>query len=188
MIAVEQPVLRGARVQLTPLQLENIHKHLEWNNDAELNYLDSEVPHEKEPFGSFKRRFERMVYDPSPDSMDFEIHAEDGRLIGVAYVADLSRHHRHGSIGVTIGERDCWGRGYGRDSLDALLAFCFDELRLHRLSAETFEYNAAWKNLVREAGFRKEGEARDYLFRDGRFWSKETYALLEEEYRARRGG
>lgn len=185
MIAVEAPLLQGARVHLTALHLDNIHKHLEWNNDAELNYLDSELPHQVETFGAFKRRFEQMVYAPSPDSLDLEIYAEDDRLIGVAYLANLSDHHRHGSIGVTIGDRAYWGKGYGRESLDVILAYCFGELGLHRISAETFEYNAAWKRLVEETGFRKEGEARDYLFRDGRYWSKELYALLEGEYRAR---
>ena len=185
MIVSEPPILNGARVRLTPLQYQNIHRHYEWNNDAELNYFDSEVPHHKETFGAFKRRFEQMVYKPSPDGRDFEIYAEDGVLIGVAYLANLSGHHRHALIGVTIGDRAYWGRGYGREALETMLALCFDELAMHRVSAETFEYNKAWKKLVEEVGFHKEGEARDYLFRGGRFWTKETYALLEEEYRAR---
>ena len=185
MTVSESSILNGARVRLTPLQYQNIHQHYEWNNDAELNYFDSEVPHHKETFGAFKHRFEQMVYKPSPDGLDFEIYAEDGALIGVVYLANLSEHHRHGLIGVTIGDRAYWGKGYGRESLETMLAFCFGELGLHRVSAETFEYNKAWKKLVEEVGFHKEGEARDYLFRGGRFWTKETYALLEAEYSAR---
>jgi len=38
---------------------------------------------------------------------------------------------------------------------------------------------------VQEAGFQREGAAREYLYRDGEYWDKENYALLEHEYRAR---
>lgn len=177
--------LQGDRVRFTPLQFENIYKHFRWNNDPELNRLDSEVPYEEETFGAFKKRFEQMCFHPVPTNRDFEVHAEDETLIGVAYVAGISPHNQHGLVGVTIGDRSYWGRGYGRESLELLLRYCFDELELHRVSAETFEYNGAWRNLVEEVGFRKEGTARDYLYRDGTYWDKENYALLEREYRAR---
>jgi len=177
--------LESDRVQFTPLQLDNIYKHFRWNNDPELNRLDSEVPYEEETFGEFKKRFEQMCFNPAPMNQDFEIHTEDGTLIGVAFVAGISEHNQHGLVGVTIGDRSYWGQGYGRESLELLLRYCFNELELHRVSAETFEYNEAWRRLVEETGFQKEGTAREYLYRDGEYWDKENYALLEREYRAR---
>ncbi len=182
-LTLEKPALCQARVALTPLHRENLYKHFQWNNDPELNHLDSEVPFCEETLSAFKRRFEQMIYHPAPDSRDFEICAEDGTVIGVAYVAGISSHNRHCTIGLTLGDRHYWGKGYGRASLRLLLSYCFDELGMHRVSAETFEYNTAWRKLVEWAGFKKEGTDRDYLCRDGRFWDKETYAVLEEEYR-----
>jgi RimJ/RimL family protein N-acetyltransferase len=180
-----QDILKGRRITLTPLGFDNIYKHFEWNNDPELNRLDSELPYERESFGEFKQRFEQMVYNPSPASQDFEIHVEDGTLIGVAYLANISLHNRHCIIGITIGDRGYWGKHYGREALEVLLDYCFNELGLHRVATETFEYNTSWKNLVEEAGFYKEGTEREYLFRDNRFWDKEVYALLESEYSSR---
>ena len=172
-------------VTLTPLHRENLYKHFEWNNDPELNRLDSESPYVKETLGEFKRRFEEMIYAPSPDTRDFEIHAEDGTVIGVAYIANISEHHRHCTIGITIGDREYWGKGYGRASLRQVIDFCFNELDMHRVHAYTFEYNDAWRRLVEWAGFQKEGTERDYLFRDGQYWNKDSYSMLEQEYRAR---
>lgn len=177
--------LKGKRVTLTPLSMENIHKHFDWNNDPELNRLDSELPFVREGFGDFKQRFEHLVYQPSPDTHDFEVHADDGALIGVAYVGSIGRHNRHCTVGITIGDRNYWGKRYGRDALEALLDYCFNELGLHRVATETFEYNISWKRLVIEAGFRKEGTEREYLFQDGRFYDKEVFSLLEDEYHAR---
>ena len=170
------------RVRYTALQMENIYTHFRWNNDPELNRLDSEIPYEEETFGEFKKRFEALCYNPSPNHFDFEIHAEEGELIGVAYVARISEHNRHGLIGITIGDRDYWGKGYGRESMRLTLKFCFQTLDLHRVSAETFEYNTAWRDLVEGMGFVQEGTAREYLYREGRFWDKMNYSLLESEY------
>jgi RimJ/RimL family protein N-acetyltransferase len=180
--------LEHGRVRFTPLQMDNIYTHFRWNNDPELNRLDSEVPYEEETFGEFKKRFEQMCYNPPATHRDFEIHAEDGTLIGVAYVSRISTYNRHGLLGITIGERDYWGRGYGRESLNLLLDYCFSVLELHRVSAETFEYNTAWRELVEGMGFVKEGTAREYLHRDGRFWDKDNYALLRREYAEQREG
>lgn len=185
MITAVKQTLQGKRVRFTPLQLDNIYTHFAWNNDPELNHLDSELPYAKESFGEFKRRFERLLYHPPFNSQDFEIYAEDGTLIGVAFIADISEHNRHCTISITIGDRDYWGKGYGRDALKVVLDYCFGELGMHRVDSQTFEYNMAWKRLVEWAGFNREGVQRDYLFRDGRYWDKEVYSLLLPEYRSR---
>ncbi|WP_103026301.1 GNAT family N-acetyltransferase [Salinibacter altiplanensis] len=181
--------LCGERVKFTPLRMEHIHTHFQWNNDPELNRLDSEVPYEEESFGAFKERFERMCEAPPPSNRTFEIHAdEEEMLIGVAYATHINPHSRHAKVGITIGDRDYWGRGYGRASFEILLSYCFGQMDLHRVRAETFEYHTAWRDLVEGMGFQREGTARDSLHRDGRYWDKGLYALLEPEYRARRTG
>jgi RimJ/RimL family protein N-acetyltransferase len=186
MIVTTDEILKGERVFFTRLQLDNIYQHFEWNNDRELNHLDSELPFVEESFGDFKKRFERLVYESHSAGIDFEIHANDGSLIGVAFVADVSEHNAHGTVGITIGDRDYWGKGYGRDALMVLLAHCFEDLGMHRVGAETFEFNEAWRRLVQWAGFEREGLVSDYVRRGERFWDKETYGLLEGAFRYRR--
>lgn len=171
------------KTRLKPLDVDNIYQHFEWNNDPELNRLDSELPYEEESFGDFKRRFEQMVYHPQQHSQHFELHTEDDTLIGIAYIAGLNEHNRHATIGLTIGAREYWGEGYGRDALHALLAHCFEKMDLHRVQTEIFQYNDAWKQLVESLGFELEGTLRDYLYRDGQYWDKSIYAMLEDEYR-----
>ncbi len=186
MIVTSDEILKGERVYFTRLQFENIYKHFEWNNDPELNHLDSELPYSEEPLGDFKKRFEQLVFDPNPNSIDFEIHADDGKLIGVAFISAISEHNSHATIGITIGDRDYWGKGYGRDALTVLLDHCFEDLSLHRVAAETFEFNDAWRRLVRWAGFEREGLYAEYVRRGDKYFDKEVYGLLEGAYRYRK--
>ncbi len=176
------PLTMG-RVRFMPLQMKNIHTHFRWNNDEELNRLDSEVPHREEAFGTFKQRFEELCNESSSAHRHFEIHdIEEEMLIGVAYGTRISESHRHALVGVTIGEKEYWGQGYGKDSLQLLLRYCFQEVELHRVATEIFEYNAAWRELVESLGFEKEGTARESLFRDGQYWDKDFYSMLDREY------
>ena len=171
------------RVRLTALQRSNIHTHFQWNNDPELNRLDSEVPFQKESFGAFKHRFEQLCDAPKRTHYAFEIYAADeDALIGVASIYGMRPASRNAYISLTIGKRAYWGRGYGRGAMRILLPLCFEEMGLHRVAAETFAFNDAWRRLVQGSGFAHEGTLRDYLHRDGQFWDKEVYGLLAAEY------
>ncbi|MEM8559528.1 MAG: GNAT family protein [Bacteroidota bacterium] len=179
-------VLGDDRVHLTPLRIENIYTHYRWNNDPELCRFDSEMPFEKEAFADFKRRFLQMALHPQPDACDFEIHrVADGALIGVAFIDRIDTFHRRCRIGLAIAEPSAQGLGYGRATLDVLLRCAFDELKMHRVVAEAFSFAHVWNGLLDSAGFESEGRLRDYLFREGTYHDKVTYALLEEEYSAR---
>ncbi|MEL6445295.1 MAG: GNAT family protein [Bacteroidota bacterium] len=179
-------VLGNDRVHLTPLRIENIYTHYRWNNDPELCYFDSEQPFEKESFAGFKRRFLQLALHPQADAHDFEIHrVADGALIGVAYIDRIDSFHRRCRISLAIAEQSAQGLGYGRATLDVLLRCAFDELKMHRVTAEAFSFAHVWKGLLDAVGFEAEGRLRDHLFRDGAFHDKETFALLEEEYQAR---
>jgi|GEM_PF-281381 len=184
MIATVRSELTGEMVLLSPLQLSNIYRHFEWNNDPELNRLDSELPLQEESLGEFKKRFEELIFYPSGHSQDFELHTKDGGLIGVAEITGISDHNHHCSVSLSICDRKFWGTGHGKDAMTVLLNYCFGELKMHRVDASAFAYDDAWKRLVEGMGFRREGVERDYIFRDNRYFDKEIYALLESEYQA----
>ena len=67
---VSTPRLSGRRISFDRLRIENIYIHFKWNNDPELNRLDSEAPYSPESFGAFKKRFERMARSEHPHNRD----------------------------------------------------------------------------------------------------------------------
>jgi len=177
-------IREGRRIRLARLALRHIRKHYAWNNDPVLNHFDSEAPFEPESYLSFARRFESILLGRG-NTLYFEVQLLDGTPIGVAHLSQLSATHHHASMGVTIGERELWGQGYGREALELILAHAFGELGIHRVSARSFAYNAAWKQLLTTSGFVVEGRQRDYLFRDGRYWDREAFSMLAAEYQMR---
>lgn len=79
------------------------------------------------------------------------------------------------------------GRGYGRDALEVLCAFAFDQLNLHKISLGTWAFNEHAQALYAKVGFVVEGRERDYLFRDGTYHDAVAMGLLRSEWGQRRG-
>lgn len=90
---------------------------------------------------------------------------------GVAQAADL---------GYWIGQPHA-RHGYMTESLRCVMAFAFDELRLHRLEAACLPNNEASKGLLRKLGFREEGYAVKYLRINGVWHDHLLFAILCEE-------
>ena len=77
-----------------------------------------------------------------------------GRVIGWAGAEELG-DGVWGETGVALGP-DFWRRGYGREILEALCAFCRDEMGAGRFVACAREHNTASNALIRACGFRFE--------------------------------
>lgn len=59
---------------------------------------------------------------------------EDGRLIGGCDIrAPTGPETRKGELGLMIGDKSVWGRGYGTDMVRTACRFGFDEMNLHRI-------------------------------------------------------
>lgn len=108
---------------------------------------------------------------------------EDAALIG-AIGLQIARSHQHGEIGYWIGVPS-WGHGYATEAAEAILAYGFGELGLHRIQGRHFTRNAASGRVLQKIGMRHEGVHRDALRRWDRFEDVVVYAALESEWRGR---
>ena len=85
-------------------------------------------------------------------------------------------------MGIGIGERDCWGKGYGTDAMRVVLRFAFVELNLHRVGLNVFEYNPRAIRSYEKAGFVEEGRLRGFLHRNNRRWDLIFMGILRDEW------
>lgn len=81
--------------------------------------------------------------------------------------------------------RPHWGNGYAFEALSRLLAYLFDELELHRVSAECDVENVASWKLLDRLGFRREAHLVENLFYKGTYVSEYNYAMLAREWMER---
>jgi RimJ/RimL family protein N-acetyltransferase len=86
------------------------------------------------------------------------------------------------SLALGIDER-YEGRGLAKEIALRLIAFGFEELKLHRIEADVALENFACIRVLEKMGMVREGAARDCIFAQGRWWTEAKYAMLANEHR-----
>ncbi|MDA0700131.1 MAG: GNAT family N-acetyltransferase [bacterium] len=150
-VEVHPPTLRRGRVTLRPLaELDTrawrrLHAHF---RDPEIAHLNGTLP-SRMPLWLLRRV---LRSDASrPDRRTFGIHDADGDYIGTVELYDL--RGSEATLGIIIGERTHWSRGFGSEAMRALLAYAFEELGLERVRLHTFGDNVRAQSAYRKVGF-----------------------------------
>jgi diamine N-acetyltransferase len=159
----EKPVLNisGAKVALGPLQKSMISSFARWENDFAVTLMsgDSLRPISRE---RIEERFERRLRDSNPWFIEFAIYERASmQVIGSADLRNIDKMHRTAEYGITIGEKSCWGKGYGTETTILMLDYAFTVLGLHSVLLSTFGYNERAVRAYTRAGFRVMGRQRE---------------------------
>ncbi len=93
----------------------------------------------------------------------------DDKPLGSVYVRDIDKQHHKAEYGIFIGEPLARGRGVGTAAAKLMLAYCFEELKLHRVYLRALSDNAAAIRSYEKAGFVREGYLKDDVCIDGNY-------------------
>jgi ribosomal-protein-alanine N-acetyltransferase len=162
-----------------------------FNNPEEDYFNGDDPPRESlEPLEVTQKLLDRILNrPPDADIIDYAIHKKDtDELIGCGMIAHIDHYNRRCDLGIGLGwNRDNWGKGYASETLQAIIAYCFNELNLNRIGAEIYEFNERSIRLFERNGFRREGIFRQYIFKDGVFKDSYSYSLVREDWERRAG-
>ena len=111
---------------------------------------------------------------------------DDGAPVGVFNLSEIVRGAFHSAYIGYYALSPHAGRGYMAEGLELTLQFAFRVLRLHRVEINIQPTNERSIALVRRAGLTREGFSRRYVKIAGRWRDHERWALLLEDWRARR--
>lgn len=174
-------MLIGERVRLRSIEREDLPTFVRWFNDPEVRqYL---MMYEPMSMAKEERWFEEML-DRKNDFL-FAIEAQIGEQwvhIGNVGLHRIDWKNRTAVFGIVLGEKAYWGQGFGTDATRTILRFAFEELNLHRVELEVFDFNPRAMRSYEKAGFRHEGTRRQALFRHGRYHDVHLMSILQSEY------
>jgi RimJ/RimL family protein N-acetyltransferase len=89
-------------------------------------------------------------------------------------------------VGIGIGERADWGKGYGTDAMRLALQYGFTELNLARMTLEVFANNPRAIRSYVKAGFKPEGVQREWLRRGAQRYDMISMGILRDDWLAAR--
>jgi RimJ/RimL family protein N-acetyltransferase len=174
-----QPVLRTTRLRLVQLGPEHLSHSMAALADPEGMRLTG--THGTFTEAQVLAHLERL---PSSDERaDFAILDESGAYLGEVVLNDLDQDSRSMNYRIALSGPDVRGKGYGTEAGRAVVAWAFDEVGLHRISLDVFEFNPGAQRSYEKIGFRVEGRARHTLLWDGEWFDSVLMGMLETDPR-----
>ncbi len=167
--AANQPILNivGQKVALGPRRHDLLPFYERWINDFEVSGTLAAVgwrPHTAEDE-------ERWYASSAAGNAEvyFTIYERStSRPIGITDLRTIDHQHRTAEFGIMIGEKDCWGKGYGTETTVLMLDYGFTALGLHNIMLRAFSHNERGIRAYKRAGFQVIGRRREALRRGGR--------------------
>ena len=157
--------LEGERVVLRPKHMDDVPADYMWRIDPELADLDA-----TRPINLSIREYGRYQQDelqfPSPWSVRLAIDTlHDERHIGNCMYYDINFDKGHAELGIMIGERSYWGKGYGEDAVKTLLRHMFTDTPIKLVYLHTLSSNVRAQRCFVNSGFSPTGEVRRDRYR-----------------------
>ena len=177
-------MITGKKVRLRALERSDLPKICQWLNDEEVMYYWAH-PGNTTSLAEVERWFDDELERRRQDRKDYIIETLDGVAIGRISYEHLSIKGRNAELGILIGEKDYWDKGYGTDAVMTLLNYLFNELQLHKVYLSTQSYNTRAQRCYEKCGFVREGVHRESAFVKGKYYDSLIMGILRREFNQR---
>jgi RimJ/RimL family protein N-acetyltransferase len=178
-------LLTGKTVVLRAFEREDLKLVHRWQNDEDVMRLARSSPDHAISREALEARYEKAIKGDDFAEREYIIQERSSEQpIGWAGIT-IHRWNRRATsadIGLAIGEKDRWRKGYGTEVVHLLLQEAFEQLNLHRVGWWTYAENEGSLALAKKIGFREEGRIRDSVFFDNRHHDSLVLGLLKDEY------
>ncbi len=177
-----QPTLiRGELTVLRDKRMEDAEQDYKWRVDEELAALDATTPL-RMTYASYVRLIEDELRYPVPWSKRFAIETHNSKLIGNCMYYDVDNARGQAELGILIGDRNYWSKGYGTDVVNTLVSHIFTTTGLKRIYLHTLTWNLRAQKSFTKCGFVALREVRrsgyDFLLME---LMRDRWESLEEE-------
>ncbi len=156
-----QPIINitGQKVALGPIRRDLVPLYQRWVNDFEVTRT---LAIGMRPM---TREAEEAWFDSTvtkADEVAFTIYERATmRPIGNTSLMEIDHYNRSAEFGMLIGDKECWGRGYGTEVSRLMLEYGFIGLGLHNVWLQVYSYNRRGIRAYLRAGFREIGRRRE---------------------------
>ncbi|MDO8568479.1 MAG: GNAT family protein [Dehalococcoidales bacterium] len=176
-------IATGTKVRLREKRLPDARNDYIWQTDPELVELDAATVL-LSSYHQYELDYANSLHYASPLRYAFAIDTFEGEHIGNCTCYDIDEPHGEAQLGIIIGNRQYWDKGYGVDAMNALVDYVLLNTRLTRLYLKTLDWNIRAQTCFEKCGFKPCGR----LYQDSYpFLVMELHRNQWDKFERRRG-
>ncbi|QAA30940.1 GNAT family N-acetyltransferase [Clostridium manihotivorum] len=170
----------GEKICLRAYKQEDIPVAVEMINDRELKkLLVTDIPFPSTPWE--EEEWIKSQKATSTGEYNFAIEdIETKKYIGGCGIQKVNWLARTATVGIMIGDKNYWGKGYGTDAMKVLLDFIFNNMNINKVKLSVFSFNTRAKKSYEKCGFVVEGVLKKELFKDGKYYDEIVMAAFRK--------
>jgi len=142
----------GSKIKLRGKRLSDANNDYTWQIDPELARLDA-ISTLVISFPEYLSVYASELRYPSSTRRSFAIETLDGKHIGNCVYYGINKTKKEAELGIMIGNRDYWGKGYGADAVTTLLNYIFSEINFKRIYLKALDWNHRAQKCFKKCGF-----------------------------------
>ena len=169
-------------VILRELQLDDVEDRYQWCLDKEvIKHLN--MPNKYPPFSKDEtRKWIEMCINRTNGYDQKAILDNANNHIGWTDLKNFDHLNKHAELGITIGDKNYWGKGYGLAAMNEMLKYGFNQLHLNKIWLRVEIDNENAIKSYKRIGYIEEGILRQDRLRNGEFVDRLRMSILKSEY------
>lgn len=175
-------ILMANGIKLRAPEPEDVDFLFDLENDSRLWHLsNTQSPFSRFDMEQYVLQFDKDIY--TAKQLRFIIEKVTGKIkytIGTIDIFDFEPKHKRAGIGITLVE-DERGKGFAATSLNILIKYAFEYLKMHQLYCDIEADNLTSIKLFEKAGFVLTGVRKQWLFRGNEKIDVGFYQLIKKE-------
>ncbi len=142
----------GGKVVVCEKTLDDAANDYAWQTDPELTHLTATHPLSI-AFPDYLSKYKCQLRYNRPGKYSFSIKTQDGKHIGNCTCYNIDESLGETEIGIIIGDRNYWDKGYGADAVKSLVDHVFSNIRIIRIYLKTLASNKRAQKCFAKCGF-----------------------------------
>ena len=174
-------MIRGQKVLLRAIEREDLPLLHTFNNDLAVELAGGGDVPMPQSLARLEAEFEQKSSGGGRNGSDFAIEA-DGNFIGNCALFNDDKLAKTTELGITIGNKLYWGKGYGSEAVQLLVDYGFRYQNFRKIWLNVHSNNERAIKAYQKVGFIEEGRLREHVYSDGDYVDLIYMGIVRREW------
>lgn len=173
--------LKGEKIFLRALEPEDLNFIYKVENDESIwHFSNTNTPYSKFLIHQYLENAHQDIYEAKQLRLAICIN-ETSQTVGLIDLFEFDPKNNRAGIGIVIHKESDRNNGVGKEALQLLINYSFNQLQLHQLFANIGIDNVASLNLFATFGFEKIGIKKDWLKINNHYQDEAIFQLINHQ-------